>query len=154
VVELEDICEFTKSDNDKIDPIEKTIFVLLSAPFLIVICFLTIHLIDIFQLPGLLNIILICVYIIILYPIYKISSLVIIKQKKNILKLKKMISSEYKECKFCGKQINIKDFYTSNKKLKTQKIVEIWNNDFYGILCCTCFVKTPSNFWIKIKSYY
>ena len=150
---LENKSGFTKSDNDKIDPIEKIIFVLLSTPLLIIICFLTIHLIDIFQIPGFLNIILISSYFIILVPIYKISSLVNVKHKKNIIELKKMIFSEYKKCKFCGKQLYIKDFYTSNKKLEIQKIVEIWNNDFYGILCCTCFEKTPSNFWIKIKSY-
>lgn len=150
---LENKSRFDKSDNDKVDPIEKIIFVLLSTPLLITICFLTIHLIDIFQISGLLNIILICIYILILFIIYKITSLVIIKHKKNIIKLKKMILSEYKKCKFCGKQLHIKDFYISNKKLEIQKIVEIWNNDFYGILCCTCFEKTPSNFWIKIKSY-
>lgn len=137
------------SDNYQFD---KTVFFALAIPFLLVACFLTLHLTAIFQVQGLLSFILISFYILFLYPIYKICNLKIDKQKKNLEKLRKMIIVDYKTCRFCGKQLSIKEFYFSNKNLDLQKISKIWTSDFYGLLCCTCFSSTPSKFWIKFKA--
>ena len=63
-----------------------------------------------------------------------------------------MIIVDYKTCKFCSKQLSIKEFYITNKNTDLQKISTIWNSDFYGLLCCNCFENTPSKFWIKIKA--
>jgi hypothetical protein len=64
-----------------------------------------------------------------------------------------MIIVDYKTCKFCGKQLSIKDFYNTNKSVALEEISKIWNGDFYGLLCCTCFNNTPNKFWIKNKSF-
>ena len=137
------------SDNYQFD---KAVFFALASPLLITSCFLTLHLTDIFQVQGLLPFILISFYILLLYPIYKISILKFDKQKKNLKKLREMITIDYKTCRFCGKQLYIKEFYDSNKNVDLQKIFKIWNSDFYGLLCCTCFASTPSKFWIKFKA--
>lgn len=65
--------------------------------------------------------------------------------------LRELMISDYKGCEFCGKPLSIKDFYYSNKKLSLQELVSLWNNTFYGLLCCECFQNTSDNFWIKIK---
>jgi len=131
---------------------DKIEFFTLAMPPLIVACFLTLHLTDIYQVQGLLSVMLISFYFLFLYLIYTISNLIIDKQNKNLKKLGEMIIVDYKTCRFCGKQLSIKDFYDSNKNVDLQKISEIWNYDFYGLLCCNCFVNTPSKFWIKFKA--
>ena len=136
------------SDEFKFD---KTIFIALANPFLFVACFVTLHLTDIFQIQGL-SFILIPSYILILYAIYKISNIKIIAQNRNLKKLKELITVDYETCKFCGKQLSIKEFYNANKKVDLQKISDIWNNDFYGLLCCKCYENSPSKFWIKFKA--
>lgn len=137
------------SDNYQFD---KAVFFLLASPLLFVSCFLTLHLTDIFQIQGLLPFILISFYILFLFLIYMISNLIIDKQKKNLKMLREMIYVDYRTCRFCGKQLFIKEFYYSNKNIDIQEISKIWNNDCYGLLCCTCFTSTPSKFWIKIKA--
>ncbi|MHA2390668.1 MAG: hypothetical protein ACXAEX_01760 [Promethearchaeota archaeon] len=141
--DLKDIHEKSQSD--------KKIFVLLSIPFLIVGCFLTLHLIDIFELPEYLSVICIGVYLFIILSFYKSFSLAIKKQEIKLTSLLNLVIYNYKNCKFCGRQLSIKEFFYKNKKLKIQKIVDIWNNDFYGLLCCGCFQKTAQKFWIKNK---
>jgi hypothetical protein len=92
-----------------------------------------------------------CFWIAIVIPAYRLYCKI---YKKNIIKLnklKKKVIYDYTDCKLCGKPISIEDFYESNKKLEIQKLINIWNNDFFGLLCCGCFEKTPLNFWIKIK---
>ena len=63
-----------------------------------------------------------------------------------------MIIVDFKTCKFCGKQLSIKEFYLTNKNGDLKKLSTIWNNNFYGLLCCNCFENTPSKFWIKFKA--
>ena len=130
---------------------DKTVFFALAIPLLFIASFLTLHLVDIFQLQGLLSVMLISSYILLLIPIYKISILKINKQNVNLIKLREMIIVDYKTCRFCGKQLSIQEFYNSNKNADLQKISTIWNSHFYGLLCCNCFENTPSKFWIKIK---
>jgi hypothetical protein len=130
---------------------DKTIFFALAVPLLLVVSFLTLHLAEIFQLQGLITMILISSYILLLYPICKISISKINKQNRDLMKLREMIIVDYKTCKFCGKQLSIKEFYDTNKKADLQKISIIWNSSFYGLLCCTCFESTPPKFWIKLK---
>ena len=130
---------------------DKTVFFALAGPLLFIASFLTLHLADIFQIQGLLTVILTSSYILLLIPIYKISILKINKQNKNFTRLKEMIIVDYKTCRFCGKQLSIKEFYNTNKNADLQKISTIWNSDFYGLMCCNCFENTPSKFWIKIK---
>jgi len=136
------------SDEFKFD---KTIFCALANPLLFVACFVTLHLTEIFQIQGL-SFILISSYILILYAIYKISKIKIIAQNRNLKKLKELINVDYNTCKFCGKQLSIKEFYNANKIADLQKISDIWNSNFYGLLCCKCFENTPSKFWMKFKS--
>ena len=136
-------------DNSQFD---KIVFFALATPFLLIACFLTLHLIDIFQIQGFLPIIIISFYILFLYLIYKISVLKFNKQKENLKKFREMIKIDYRTCKFCGKQLNIEEFYYTNKNVDLQKMSEFWNNNFYGLLCCTCFKSTPSKFWIKLKA--
>lgn len=131
---------------------DKIVFFALATPFLLIACFLTLHLTDIFQIQGFLSIILISFYILFLYLIYKISVLKFNKQKENLKKLRDMIICDYKTCRFCGKQLSIKEFYYTNKNVDLQKISKIWNSEFYGLLCCSCFEKTPTKFWIKLKA--
>ena len=131
---------------------DKIVFFALATPFLLIACFLTLHLTDIFQIQEFLSVILISFYFLFLYPIYKISNLKINKLNKNLIKLREMIIVEYKICKFCDKQLNITEFYYTNKNLDLQEISKIWNNEFYGLLCCSCFEKTPIKFWIKLKT--
>ncbi|MFW9824984.1 MAG: hypothetical protein ACFFE4_18735 [Candidatus Thorarchaeota archaeon] len=130
---------------------DKKIFVLLSAPFLILACFLTLHLFEIFEIPEHLSFICIGIYLFILFSIYKCFSIAIKKQEIKLTNLLQLVIYNYKNCKFCGKPLTIREFYYTNKKLKIQKIADIWNNDFYGLLCCGCFQKTPQKFWIKTK---
>jgi len=130
---------------------DKMIFFALTIPFLLIASFLTLHLADIFKIPELLSVIVISSYIILIYPVYKISNLKIDKQNKKLKILKEMITADYKTCKFCSKQLSIKEFYIANKKVDLQKISTIWNSRFYGLLCCNCFENTPTKFWIKSK---
>ena len=136
-------------DNSQFD---KIVFFALATPFLLIACFLTLHLIDIFQIQGFLPIIIISFYILFFYLIYKISVLKFNKQKENLKKLRDMIICDYKTCRFCGKQLSIKEFYYTNKNVDLQKISKIWNSEFYGLLCCSCFEKTSTKFWIKLKA--
>ncbi|MHA1239986.1 MAG: hypothetical protein ACTSQU_04250 [Promethearchaeota archaeon] len=131
---------------------DKTEFFTLAMPPLFVACFLTLHLTEIYQVQGLLSVMLISFYFLFIYLIYTISNLIIDKQNKNLKKLGEMIIVDYKTCRFCGKQLSIKEFYDSNKNVDLQKISKIWNYDFYGLLCCNCFANTPSKFWIKFKA--
>ncbi len=131
---------------------DKTVFFTLAIPPLLVACFLTLHLTDIFQVQGLLSFMLISFYSLFLYLIYTISNLIIDKRNKNLKKLREMIIVDYKTCRFCGKQLSIKEFYYSNKNEDLLKLSKIWKDDFYGLLCCNCFANTPSKFWIKFKA--
>jgi hypothetical protein len=131
---------------------DKTVFFALATPLLLVACFLVLHLSEIFLIPSLISFILISVFILTLYPIYKISLLNVNKQKRNLIELRKLILVDYKTCKLCGKQLSIKEFYDTNKKVDILKMSKIWNSNFYGLLCCACFENTPSKFWIKLKT--
>ena len=130
---------------------DKSVFFAFTILFLVIVCFLTQHLTEIFQIQGL-SIILISFYILVLYPIYKISKSKINTQNRELKKLREMIIVDYKTCKFCGKQLSIKEFYITNKNADLQRISTIWNSNFYGLLCCNCFENTSPKFWIKYKT--
>ncbi|MHA2269830.1 MAG: hypothetical protein ACXAB8_18705, partial [Promethearchaeota archaeon] len=132
---------------------DRIVFIGLASPLLLVLSFVTIHLVDVFQIYSFFSILLITFYMLLLIPIYKISKSKINKQNRDLENLREMIIVDYKTCKFCGKQLTVKEFYNYNKNEDLQKLSKIWNSEFYGLLCCKCFENTPSNFWIKFKAF-
>jgi hypothetical protein len=49
-------------------------------------------------------------------------------------------------CFLCNQELNVYDFYKTNRKFSKDEIIKLWNNENIQYFCCRCYNRYKDDF--------